>query len=91
MPGIFRAASVVILGGVLVAGSASMAAQQPAVEKRVPIQPLAQQARRVETALRYLGEPLAAADVQALNDAIAGSKVLELSYYKENEDQFTDR
>ena len=26
-----------------------------------------------------------------VNDAIADSKVLELSYYKENEDQFTDR
>jgi proteasome accessory factor C len=26
-----------------------------------------------------------------VNDAIAGSKVMELSYYKENEDQFTDR
>jgi proteasome accessory factor C len=26
-----------------------------------------------------------------VNDAIAGSRVLELSYYKENEDQFTDR
>jgi predicted DNA-binding transcriptional regulator YafY len=26
-----------------------------------------------------------------VNDAIAGSKVLELSYYKENEDQLTDR
>ena len=26
-----------------------------------------------------------------VNDAIAGSKVLELSYYKENEDQFTER
>jgi proteasome accessory factor BC len=26
-----------------------------------------------------------------VNDAIAASKVLELSYYKENEDQFTDR
>jgi predicted DNA-binding transcriptional regulator YafY len=26
-----------------------------------------------------------------VNEAIAGSKVLELSYYKENEDQFTDR
>jgi proteasome accessory factor C len=26
-----------------------------------------------------------------VNDAIAGSLVLELSYYKENEDQFTDR
>ncbi len=26
-----------------------------------------------------------------VNDAIAGSRVLELAYYKENEDQFTDR
>ena len=26
-----------------------------------------------------------------VNDAIAASKVLELYYYKENEDQFTDR
>jgi proteasome accessory factor BC len=26
-----------------------------------------------------------------VNDAIAGSRVMELSYYKENEDQFTDR
>jgi proteasome accessory factor BC len=28
---------------------------------------------------------------RAVNDAIANSRVLELSYYKENEDQFTDR
>jgi proteasome accessory factor C len=28
---------------------------------------------------------------RTVNDAIAASKVLELSYYKENEDQFTDR
>jgi proteasome accessory factor C len=28
---------------------------------------------------------------RTINDAIADSKVLELSYYKENEDQFTDR
>ncbi len=26
-----------------------------------------------------------------VNDAIAASRVLELKYYKENEDQFTDR
>ncbi len=32
-----------------------------------------------------------AAVARMVNDAIAGSKVLELSYYKENEDQFTDR
>jgi proteasome accessory factor BC len=28
---------------------------------------------------------------RVVNDAIAGSRVLEISYYKENEDQFTDR
>ncbi len=32
-----------------------------------------------------------AAVARMVNDAIAGSRVLELSYYKENEDQFTDR
>jgi proteasome accessory factor C len=32
-----------------------------------------------------------AAVARTVNDAIAASKVLELSYYKENEDQFTDR
>lgn len=32
-----------------------------------------------------------AAVARMINDAIAGSRVLELSYYKENEDQFTDR
>jgi proteasome accessory factor C len=32
-----------------------------------------------------------AAVARRVNDAIAGSQVLELSYYKENEDQFTDR
>jgi hypothetical protein len=37
----------------------------------VALQPLAVQARRVETALAYLGEPLAAADLAALNDAMA--------------------
>jgi proteasome accessory factor C len=32
-----------------------------------------------------------AAVARTVNDAIAGRSVLELSYYKENEDQFTDR
>jgi len=71
MPPLSRA---VLAAALALAGAAGpFAAQQPAVEKRVPLQPLAQQARRVETALRYLGEPLAAADVQALNDAIGMS------------------
>ena len=37
----------------------------------VPLQPLAQQVRRLETALRYLGQPLPDADHRAINDAIA--------------------
>ena len=36
----------------------------------VPLQPLAQQARRLETALRYLGEPIRPADIQAINEAV---------------------
>ncbi len=37
----------------------------------LPLQPLAQQARRLEAALRFLGQPLPDADHRALGDAIA--------------------
>ena len=37
----------------------------------VPLQPLAVQVRRLETALAYLGEPLSATDRDALNAAVA--------------------
>jgi hypothetical protein len=37
----------------------------------VPLQPLAQQVRRLESALRYLGQPLPAADHLAINEAVA--------------------
>jgi hypothetical protein len=37
----------------------------------VPLQPLAQQARRLETALRYLGQPIAEADQRAIDEAVA--------------------
>jgi hypothetical protein len=49
------------------------AAQEPATSRSsaVPLQPLAQQVRRLETGLRYLGQPLPASDHQAINDAIA--------------------
>jgi hypothetical protein len=48
------------------------AEQQPVrAPDAVPLQPLAQQVRRLETALQYLGEPLPAGDQQAINDAIA--------------------
>ena len=39
----------------------------------VPLQPLAQQVRRLEAALGYLGQPLPPADRLAINDAIAMS------------------
>ncbi len=37
----------------------------------VPLQPLAQQVRRLETALSYLGQPLPPADRQSIDEAIA--------------------
>jgi hypothetical protein len=39
-------------------------------ERPVPLQPLAQQVRRLETALTYMGQPLPAADRAALNRAM---------------------
>ena len=36
----------------------------------VPLQPLALQARRLETTLQYLGQPLSDADRRAINDAL---------------------
>ena len=56
--------------------SLTLGAQEPAhpaPETSVPLQPLAQQVRRLETALRYLGQPLAAADHQAINEAVSMS------------------
>jgi len=44
---------------------------QKVPQSSVDLQPLAQQARRVETALSYLGQPLAAEDRQALDAAIS--------------------
>jgi hypothetical protein len=42
-----------------------------AAQTRVSLQPLAQQARQVETALAYLGQPLSANDREAINQAVA--------------------
>ncbi len=51
---------------------APLLAQEPLVTHApVPLQPLAQQVRRLETALNYLGQPLLAADQKVINDAIA--------------------
>jgi hypothetical protein len=52
----------------------SLPAQQregPDASLAVPLQPLAQQVRRLESALRYLGQPLPAADHLAINEAVA--------------------
>ena len=46
---------------------------QEHVHLTVPLQPLAQQVRRLETALAYLGQPLPAADRNAFDDAIGMS------------------
>ena len=57
--------------------SLSLAAQQPLPAPSVPLQPLAQQARRLESALRYLGQPLSPSDHRALNAAIEGAEEAE--------------
>jgi hypothetical protein len=43
----------------------------PVPEARTALQPLAQQARRVDSTLTYLGQPLADADRRLIDDAIA--------------------
>jgi hypothetical protein len=57
----------------LTACSLVLRAQTPRPDQAldVPLQPLAQQARRLETALAFLGQPLTAADHRAINAAIA--------------------
>ena len=44
-----------------------------AAAPQVPLQPLAQQVRRLETALKFLGEPLSQEDHQAINAAVAST------------------
>ena len=44
-----------------------------AAQTRVPLQPLAQQVRQVETSLAYLGQPLAQNDGEAINQAIGNT------------------
>ena len=44
-----------------------------AAQTRVPLQPLAQQVRQVETSLAYLGQPLAQNDGDAINQAIGNA------------------
>ena len=51
--------------------AAQSPAHQHAAEPAVPLQPLAQQVRRLEDAMNYLGQPFPAADHAAINAAIA--------------------
>ena len=44
-----------------------------AAQKRVPLQPFAQQVRQVETSLAYLGQPLAQTDADAINQSIGNT------------------
>jgi hypothetical protein len=53
---------------ILLAAACCAAAQPP-----VPLQPLAQQVRRLEDAMNYLGQPFPAADHAAINAAIANA------------------
>jgi hypothetical protein len=57
----------------MIALTLTLGAQQPPghAPSPAPLQPLAQQARRLESALRYLGQPLPAADHEAINAAVA--------------------
>jgi hypothetical protein len=62
------------VGTLVIALTLTLSAQgqhPPAAGPAVPLQPLAQQVRRIETALRYLGQPLSGTDSQAINDAVA--------------------
>src|SRR2546423_446533 len=45
-------------------------AQEHSHDQGVPLQPLAQQVRRLETALAYLGQPLAQSDRTRVDEAI---------------------
>ena len=53
---------------ILLAAACCAAAQPP-----VPLQPLAQQVRRLEDAMNYLGQPFSTADRAAINAAIANA------------------
>jgi hypothetical protein len=70
------AVSVQRLAGAILLCSACVGATQPArpvPQPAVPLQPLAQQARRIETALAYLGQPLPAGDRQAIDAAVSAT------------------
>jgi hypothetical protein len=61
--------SIVVLA--LAAGTLALGAQEHVHDASVPLQPLAQQARRLETTLQYLGQPLSSQEQQTISQALA--------------------
>ena len=66
-----RAIAAAIAVAALTLGLHAQEHVHPTSSEPVPLQPLAQQARRLETALAYLGQPLPSDDRQALDEAVA--------------------
>ena len=67
-----RSVAICIVALVLhTAGFGAMQAPPRVPQPNVPLQPLAQHARRVETTLGYLGQPLAPADHGLIDEALA--------------------
>jgi len=64
-----------LLASSIVAAVCALSAQERAAQKSSgpSLQPLAQQARRLETAFNYLGEPLSDTEHKALDEAIGTS------------------
>jgi hypothetical protein len=60
-----------LAAGLIVAQAPPQEHRHDPTRPKVPLQPLAQQVRQVEATLAYLGQPLAAADQRALNEAIS--------------------
>jgi hypothetical protein len=56
---------------VTLAAAGSLAAARPQNSAAVPLQPFADQVRQLESTLSFLGQPLSAADQQAINSAFA--------------------
>jgi hypothetical protein len=61
-----------------------------AAQTRVPLQPLAQKVRQVETSLAYLGQPLTSNDQDAINQAIGNAnEAAAIGHLEEILDKYT--
>src|SRR5256885_15628085 len=68
-----RVAHILGMLSLTVLAPQAMFAASHSAQTRVSLQPFAQQVRQVETSLAYLGQPLAQADQDAINRAIANA------------------